>query len=153
MGYLTCKFVRPDKQIFEGKVASVVLATYTGELGILPGHASEICALGNGVVRMNLLPEDGGGVRRVVVSGGYAEVHKNTVVVIADHARREDDIEPNVVLATRKAAEESITSAPTTRIRLLGAISFSLRQRRLASSSISRLAFLRLDSITIRQWM
>ena len=160
MGYLTCKFVRPDKQIFEGKVASVVLATYTGELGILPGHASEICALGNGVVRMNLLPEDGGGVRRVVVSGGYAEVHKNTVVVIADHARREDDIEPNVVLATRKAAEESrdapprtTTSAPTTRIRLLGAISFSLRQRRLASLSISRLASLRLDSITIRQWM
>lgn len=112
MGYLTCKFVRPDKQIFEGKVASVVLATYTGELGILPGHASEICALGNGVVRMNLLPEDGGGVRRVVVSGGYAEVHKNTVVVIADHARREDDIEPNVVLATRKAAEESRDALP-----------------------------------------
>ena len=112
MGYLTCTFVRPDKQIFEGKVASVVLATYTGELGILPGHASEICALGNGVVRMNLLPEDGGGVRRVVVSGGYAEVHKNTVVVIADHARREDDIEPNVVLATRKAAEESRDALP-----------------------------------------
>lgn len=112
MGYLTCKFVRPDKQIFEGKVASVVLATYTGELGVLPGHASEIYALGDGVVRMNLLPEDGGGVRRVVVSGGYAEVHKNTVVVIADHARREDDIEPNVVLATRKAAEESRDALP-----------------------------------------
>ena len=61
---------------------------------------------------MNLLPEDGGGVRRVVVSGGYAEVHKNTVVVIADHARREDDIEPNVVLATRKAAEESRDALP-----------------------------------------
>ena len=52
MGYLTCKFVRPDKQLFEGKCASMTLVTYSGELGVLPGHASEICALGDGVVRI-----------------------------------------------------------------------------------------------------
>ena len=50
MAYLTCKFVRPDKQLFEGKCASMTLVTYSGELGVLPGHASEICALGDGVV-------------------------------------------------------------------------------------------------------
>ena len=93
MGYLTCKFVRPDKQLFEGKCASMTLVTYSGELGVLPGHASEICALGDGVVRIKRLDEDGGDERDVVVSGGYAEICNDVVVIIADHARAADDIE------------------------------------------------------------
>ena len=39
MAYLTCKLVRPDRLLFEGPVASMVLVTYTGELGVWPGHA------------------------------------------------------------------------------------------------------------------
>ncbi len=112
MAYLTCKFVRPDKQIFEGKVASMTLVTYSGELGIYPGHSSEICALGDGVVRLKLTAEDGGDEYGVVVSGGYAEVHNDTVVIIADHARRCDDIEPETVISTREKAEAARDELP-----------------------------------------
>ena len=83
MAYLTCKLVRPDRLLFEGPVASMVLVTYTGELGVWPGHASEICALGDGVVRMTRRAEDGGDVRKVIISGGYAEIADDTVVIIA----------------------------------------------------------------------
>ena len=106
MAYLTCKFVRPDKQLFEGKCASMTLVTYSGELGVLPGHASEICALGDGVVRIKRLEEDGGGERDVVVSGGYAEICNDVVVIIADHARATDDIEVEMVRRTHDAARD-----------------------------------------------
>ena len=93
MAELTVQFVRPDRLMFEGPVASVILATPKGELGIWPGRRPIICALGDGVVRINRLEANGGGTVRVVVSGGYAEVDHDTVIILADHARRADDID------------------------------------------------------------
>lgn len=105
---ISCQFVRPDRLLYEGEVASVVLVTQQGELGIWPLHASEIVALGDGIVRLTRLPEDGGGVERMVVSGGYAEIHNDNVIILADHARRTDDIEEDVVLKTRANAEAQL---------------------------------------------
>ena len=60
MATLTCRVVRPDQLMYEGDVTSVVLISRTGEIGVMPRHASEICALGQGVMRMKLPEEDGG---------------------------------------------------------------------------------------------
>jgi F-type H+-transporting ATPase subunit epsilon len=108
MAELNCQFVRPDRLLYEGPVASLVLVTHTGELGVYPGHASEICSLGDGVVRLNLREEDGGGVAGVVISGGYAEINPSGVIILADHARRVDDIEPDVVRETRDKALDKL---------------------------------------------
>ena len=97
MADITVQFVRPDRLMFEGPVESVVLITPRGELGVWPGRAPIICALGDGVVRLNRREEDGGGVRRVIISGGYAEVSNDTVIILADHARLDDDVDPAVV--------------------------------------------------------
>ena len=105
MGQITCQFVRPDRLLYEGQVASLVLVTRTGELGVWPLHAPEIVALGDGIVRLNLREEDGGGVVKVLVSGGYAEIENDLVIILADHARRTDDIEEDAVRATRAKAE------------------------------------------------
>ncbi|WP_028263733.1 ATP synthase F1 subunit epsilon [Atopobium fossor] len=112
MAYLTCKFVRPDKQLYEGNVASLVLVTYTGELGVWPGHAAEICALGDGIVRLTALPEDGGDIKKVIVSGGYAEIADDSVVIIADHARDINDIDPVQVAETRQQAVDARDELP-----------------------------------------
>ena len=108
MAELNCQFVRPDRLLFDGPVANLVLVTYAGELGIWPGHAPEIVALGDGVVRIRRLPADGGGEYDVVVSGGYAEVDNDGVIILADHARRTDDIDPEVVRRTRDEAIEAL---------------------------------------------
>jgi F-type H+-transporting ATPase subunit epsilon len=78
---------------------------------------------------MNRLDEDGGGTDRVIVSGGYAEIDDNVVIILADHARAIDDIEPDVVRETREAASMSsipfpmmILGVPTTMARLNGVI-------------------------------
>ena len=108
MAELNVQFVRPDRALFEGPVASLVLVTYAGELGVYPGHAAEIVALGDGVVRMKLLESEAGGERDVVVSGGYAEIDNDQVIVLADHARRTDDIDVETVRRTRDKAIDKL---------------------------------------------
>lgn len=107
MAELKCKFVRPDRLLYEGPVSSLILATVSGELGVWPGHAPEICALGDGIVRLHMREEDGGETFGVVISGGYAEIGAKEVIILADHARRTDDIEPDVVRATRQSAQDA----------------------------------------------
>ena len=106
MATLTCRIVRPDKLMYEGEIASIVLIAKTGELGVYPGHASEICALGDGVMRITHTQEKGGDLRGIIVSGGYAEIANDTVVVIADHARAVDDIDPERVKEVYDEAKE-----------------------------------------------
>ena len=108
MAELNCQFVRPDRLLFDGPVANLVLVTYAGELGVWPGHAPEIVALGDGVVRMRARQEDGGHEYDVVVSGGYAEIDNDGVIILADHARRTDDIDPDVVRRTRDEAIDAL---------------------------------------------
>ena len=108
MAELNCQFVRPDRLLFDGPVANLVLVTYAGELGVWPGHAPEIVALGDGVVRMRARQEDGGEEYDVVVSGGYAEIDNDGVIILADHARRTNDIDPEVVRRTRDEAIEAL---------------------------------------------
>ena len=110
MAQLTVQFVRPDRLLYEGPVESVILATPKGELGVWPGRRPIICALGNGVVRLNRRAEDGGGTVRVVVSGGYAEVDDDTVIILADHARRADDIDRAETQALLAQAMETLGS-------------------------------------------
>jgi F-type H+-transporting ATPase subunit epsilon len=114
MATITCQFVRPDRLLYEGEVASMVLVTATGELGVWPGHAPEICALGNGVVRLNTVSTAGvpGETTKVIISGGYVEITPDRVIVLADHARRADDIEPDVVKETRGKAVASRDALP-----------------------------------------
>lgn len=108
MAELNCQFVRPDRLLFDGPVANLILVTYAGELGVWPGHAPEIVALGDGVVRMRTRQEDGGEEYDVVVSGGYAEIDNDGVIILADHARRTDDIDPEVVRRTRDEAIDAL---------------------------------------------
>lgn len=101
---ITCQFVRPDRLMFEGEVDHLILVTETGELGIWPKHSPLIAALGNGMVRLHLPQSKGGGQVDVLVSHGYAEVSNDTVIVLANHARKSDDIEVDVVQETKNTA-------------------------------------------------
>ena len=104
MAELTCQFVRPDRLLYEGPVSSLILVSHSGELGVWPGHAAEICSLGDGIVRLHQTPEDGGGEKHVIISGGYAEINPEGVIILADHARDVDDIDPDTVRRTRQKA-------------------------------------------------
>ena len=113
MAALTCQIVRPDRLLYEGGATSVVLASLSGELGVYPGHAAEVCALGDGVTRINL-PDTGEGPRqlRIVTMGGYAEVANDMVIVLATHARDIDDVDLETVGRTRERARAKRDALP-----------------------------------------
>ncbi len=103
------QIVRPDKLLSEGDALSVTVITRTGELGILPHHAPEICALGEGVMRINHVPDEAGETTtHIVISGGYCGISDERVIVLADHARNVDDIDPDVVEDTKDDAEDAL---------------------------------------------
>jgi F-type H+-transporting ATPase subunit epsilon len=112
MSDMTCQIVRPDRLLFEGPIASLILVTPNGELGVWPHHEPVICALGDGVTRLHMPEEDGGQTVRVIISGGYAEITPNQVIILADHARRTDDVEPEVVEQTQAQAQASRDRLP-----------------------------------------
>lgn len=79
------QIVCPEHCAFEGEAAFVVLPATTGEFGIAPMHASEICTLEAGYVRVS--EHKMGTVDKVIaVEGGYAQVADDTVIVLAERA-------------------------------------------------------------------
>lgn len=107
------EIVRPDKLLHEGEATQAVIISGSGEIGILPGHAHEICTLGGGVMRVEHEPNEAGANKTyVVIKGGYAEIAPDHLIVLANHARDIDDIYAPDVEATKKEVESAMTRYP-----------------------------------------
>ena len=77
----TLKVVTPDRVVFEGKTSSVVAPGSLGYLGILRDHAPLVTTLDKG----NLTYKDPSGLAHTFrIEGGFLEVLKNRVLVLAD---------------------------------------------------------------------
>ena len=80
----------PEKSLAKEQVSEAELPGKNGYLGILPGHAPLLTALGAGVLSFS----SGGGNRHVfAIDGGFAEIFENHVRVLADHAEAAKDIQ------------------------------------------------------------
>lgn len=66
----------------DAAVEWVIAPAARGEVQILPGHAEYTATLGVGEVRY----AQGGTVKRAAVAGGFLEVKKDGVVILADEA-------------------------------------------------------------------
>ena len=74
--------VSPARPVFEGSADWVTVPALDGQLGILPGHADLVAALGSGPLRIGR----GGRVDRFAVRGGFLKVGENNVTVLVDSA-------------------------------------------------------------------
>lgn len=77
---LRLAIVTPARPIVEADVDVVVCPGAEGEFGVLPGHEPFMAPLRAGVVRY----ESGGRQSSVNVTGGFAEVTHERVVILAD---------------------------------------------------------------------
>ena len=69
-----------EKVVYSGDVESEVVPGAEGQLGILANHASLMSILSTGLIR--LISE--GNEVRFNVDGGFIEVNKNSVTILAD---------------------------------------------------------------------
>lgn len=103
-----CDIVSAEQSIFSGRVEMLVAAGSLGDLGIAPGHAPLLTALIPGPVR---LIKDGGEEEVFYVSGGFLEVQRNVVTLLADTALRADDVDEAAVQAAMEEAERAMQDA------------------------------------------
>ena len=101
-----CDIVSAEKGIFSGLVEMVVAAGSLGDLGIAPGHAPLLTGLIPGPVRL-ILP--GGDEEIFYVSGGYLEVQRGVVTLLADTALRAHDVDEAAALEAKEAAERAMS--------------------------------------------
>ena len=87
---MQCDIVSAEESIFSGDVEMVIAAGSLGDLGISFGHAPLLTALIPGPVRLIL---DGGEEEVFYVSGGFLEVQRDAVTLLADTALRAVDVD------------------------------------------------------------
>src|SRR5262249_44798959 len=95
--------VTPDKVALNEDVVSVVAPGSEGSFGVLAGHAPMVAELTIG--RLNYRTP-GGAEEIMAISGGFLEVGRDHVMVLADSAERSTDIDVERALRALERARE-----------------------------------------------
>jgi F-type H+-transporting ATPase subunit epsilon len=72
--------ISPEQAVFDGDAESVIAPAYDGLVGILPRHAPFMTLLGKGTLKVR----SGGTENRFQVAGGFLQVAKDRVRIVAD---------------------------------------------------------------------
>lgn len=97
--------VTPEKILISEQADMVVVPGVEGDLGIMQDHAPLISAVRPGVVAIYQGDKI---IQSVFVSGGFAEVGKQGLSVLADDAMRIDEINLGEVTEKLKDAKEKL---------------------------------------------
>jgi F-type H+-transporting ATPase subunit epsilon len=88
----------PEGLVHRGEARKVIVPAFDGEMGFLPHHAPLVATLGAGELRVT--PADGAGVLSFFAAGGFVQVVRDRVVVLATQA------EPAAHLESMAAEED-----------------------------------------------
>lgn len=105
---LSCKVVTPAQTIYSDKASYVGLPGELGSFGVLKGHESLVSNLQPGIV--SITPVNSGTKQSFVVSGGYAQINDNTVIVLADDAINVKDVDVAGVRSDLAQVEKTLAS-------------------------------------------
>ena len=85
---LEISVISPERLIYSGDADSITVPGINGEMGILYNHAPMISELGIGILTIM----DNNDPIRVVIEGGFIEVKKNQVNILANGGGRKETI-------------------------------------------------------------
>jgi len=109
------ELVSPDKQVFSGEASSVLVPGSEGDFVVLKDHAPVMTALRPGVVAY----EDAAGKhRRIFVRGGFADVSANGLIVLAETALPEGELDAERIDQEIRDTAEDLADAPDDQKRL-----------------------------------
>lgn len=97
--------VTPERVAYSGPVSSLQAPGSEGSFGVLAGHIPLLTALQIGRLRF---VEEGGSEVQMAVSGGFVEVGRTQVAVLAEAAERLEEIDVERAEAARRRAEERL---------------------------------------------
>jgi F-type H+-transporting ATPase subunit epsilon len=99
------EIVTPEKTVLKEDIIEVTIPTEEGELTILPHHAPLVALLKPGVL---VLKKADGSQDVAFIAGGFLEVLRNKIVVLADTAERAENIDEAKVEEAKARAEKAM---------------------------------------------
>ena len=109
------ELVSPDKQMFSGEAESVLVPGSEGDFVVLKDHAPVMSALKPGVIAI----EDAAGKhKRIFVRGGFADVSPAGLIVLAETALPEGELDAARLDQEIRDTEEDLADAPDEQKRL-----------------------------------
>lgn len=97
------EIVTPEQVVMKEKIIQVNAPTKQGYITILFGHIPLVASLASGVIE---IIKENGEQEIMSVSGGFIEVSKEKIVILADTAERAEEIDIDRVHEARKIAEK-----------------------------------------------
>lgn len=98
------RIVTPLRPIVDAEVTELVGPGSEGEFGVLAQHVTFLGNLKPGIVSYT----EGGARKRIVISGGYAEVSQDTITVLADDAELPEEVDVNQARADMTRLQEEL---------------------------------------------
>jgi len=108
MSAIKLDIVTAERVVFSDDVDVLVVPGIEGQLGILPHHAPLVTMLQPGELRI----KKEGTELRMAITGGFIEVRPERVIVLADAAEREEEIDVQRAEAAKRRAEERLRERP-----------------------------------------
>ena len=106
MASFALEIVTPERVVYSGQVTSLQVPGSEGSFGVLTGHMSLLTSLQMGALRF---AEEGGGEVQMAVSGGFTEVGREQVTVLAETAERAEGLDVQRAESARQRAVERLT--------------------------------------------
>ncbi len=97
------QIVTPERIVLEEEILQITVPTKQGEITVLPDHIPLVASLMPGVIEVKTKD---GQAEVMSVSGGFVEVSKNKVTILADSAERGAEIDLEQAEQARARAEE-----------------------------------------------
>ncbi|MBV8717532.1 MAG: ATP synthase F1 subunit epsilon, partial [Chloroflexi bacterium] len=109
------QIVTAEREVFSDESVDMVVAPGSeGVVGILPRHAPLLTTLQPGVVRI----KHGGTEEAMAVGGGFLQVARDQVLILADSAERADEVDEARAEEARRRATQTLAEAVTSGQRL-----------------------------------
>ncbi len=109
------ELVSPDKLVFRGPAESVLVPGSEGDFVVLKDHAPVMASLRPGIV---VYEEAQGKHTRIFVRGGFADVSAAGLILLADSAIPEHDVDRAHLDQEIQNLEEDLADAPEEQKRL-----------------------------------
>lgn len=97
----------PNRTVWNSKVNEIILSTNSGQIGVLPNHASVATAVDIGILKIRL---DGQWLTMALM-GGFARIGNNEITVLVNDAEKGSDIDSQEAQQTLEIAEAHFRKA------------------------------------------
>jgi F-type H+-transporting ATPase subunit epsilon len=104
------EIVTPERVVLKKDIKQITAPTQSGEITVLPEHIPLVSILKPGVIELQTIDDQ---LELISVSGGFIEVLRDKVVILADTAERAEELDEDRIIIAKKAALEAKEKALT----------------------------------------